>query len=154
MKFVRLFFRYVIYFFLISVIVAGNTNTDTLILCAIVSSIASLLIPHIFRLPSKIDIHFFKVFSFIWSVIVSIYTSTVKTLAFNIKYRGKMPTVIEKLPLKTKSGVYRLFICQAITLNPGTVSVKSKSGSVSVLKVRTDTLQIAQNFDKKLETKS
>ncbi len=154
MKNIRLFLRYTAFFFLISLVLSGESSQTALLVCAIVSATSSLLVLFIFKVPTKIELNFFKVIRFIFVVIGSIYTSTIQTLLCYVKRNGKIPTYIEKLPLKTKSGVYRLFICQAITLTPGTVSVKSKSGSVNVLKIKTESLESAKKFDEIFKAKS
>ncbi len=147
MNFIRTFLRYTMFFFLISIIVAGDFKTESIFLCGIISSLSSLLVILIIKVPSKIELSVPRVFLFGLSVLISIYASTFSTLHCYIKRKGKIPTAIETLPLKTHSGVYRLCICQAITLTPGTVSVKSKAGSVDVLKIKPESMDGAKNFD-------
>ncbi len=153
-KHVEIFFSYTIFFFLIAIILAGSFSADVLILCAIACILSSVFTVFSFKLPSKIELHLFRVLKFFCVVIVSIYVSTFRTLYCYFKRKGRIPTCVETLPLNTKGGVYRLFICQAITLTPGTVSVRRKSGSVSVLKIRTESLDGAALFDKTLKGKS
>ncbi len=138
---------YALFFFLISLVIVGDFTLESLVLCALISIVSAIGALVAFKTPTKLDIHILDYLQFAIKVITSIYTSTFSTVACYIRKKGKIPTAIETIPLCTKSGFARLFICQSITLTPGTVSINSKAGSVTVLKIKTESLDDAKKFD-------
>ncbi len=139
--------RYTTLFFLISVTLAGDFTKGTIVLCLIISVLSALLAFYTIKVPTKLDIKIIPFLTYLGVLVISIYKSTFSTLITFIKKKGKIPTDIQKMPLNTRSGTCRLFICQAITLTPGTVSVKSKLGFVDILKIKPDSLDGAKKFD-------
>ncbi len=153
LKHVATFFVYSSFFFLIAIVFAGDFANDTLLLCALIAGISALSVFLTFRAPTVLKVYFIRYILFAFEVLIAIYVSTFNTIRCYIKCKGKIPTHIEKLPLHTNTGTDRLFICQAITLTPGTVSVNSTSSSVSVLKIKTESLKGSEKFDKRLGVK-
>ncbi len=147
MKKIFIILCYFLFFFLVSIILAGDYSLNTTIICLIISATSTLITVLVFRNPIHFPFSPFTYIRYLVCLLLSIYSSTFYTLIAFIKRKGKIPTEIAKLPLESKSGFARLLICQAITLTPGTVSVSSKAGSVHVLKIKPESLDGAQKFD-------
>ncbi len=147
------FVYFFLIFFLLCIALTGSFSNLLIIYCAFISLLAAIVTVFVFKVYVKVDVSLIKLITFFLLLVKSIYVSTFVTLWSFFKSKFRLYSNAKKVTIKTRGGLQRLLICQAITLTPGTVSVKSKTGSITVLKFENDSLDSVAKFDRALRKK-